>query len=186
MAEPAMPTLPRVGRSRPPRSCNSVVLPEPDAPTIATRSPAVTRMEAPRSTWSRTPPWMKSFARSFPSSTTGVEFAMGEVFPSIIAQGFRRQEPGGAPGRVKRREARQHEGHPADLQHVGELHVRRQIAHVVHACIEKLEAEELLESVHQPLQVDRERDSEQQAASDPEQPDQTALHHEHRQNAARR
>ena len=33
---------PAVGRSSPPSSCNSVVLPDPDAPTMATRSPSPT------------------------------------------------------------------------------------------------------------------------------------------------
>ena len=39
MAEPAISTVPRVGRSSPPSSCSSVVLPDPEAPTMAMRSP---------------------------------------------------------------------------------------------------------------------------------------------------
>jgi len=75
-ADPAMRTVPSLGRSRPPSTCRSVVLPEPDAPTIAMRSPAHTRIEAPRSTCSFTPPWMNSLARSLPSRTTLFEFGI--------------------------------------------------------------------------------------------------------------
>ena len=40
-----MNTFPEVGLSTPPIKCNSVDLPEPDAPTIATNSPFSTKKD---------------------------------------------------------------------------------------------------------------------------------------------
>src|ERR1022692_5099112 len=132
MAEPAIPTVPLVGKSSPPNNCSNVVLPEPDAPTIAIRSPARTVIEAPRNTCSRTPPWMKSFARSTPSSTTLLEFGMINGMLLVISQRFRRQQARSSPGGIESRGASQNEGDPANPHHVREPHVRRQVAHEIH------------------------------------------------------
>src|SRR5271155_3483498 len=158
-----MPTVPRVGRSSPPSSCRSVVLPEPEAPTMAMRSPARTRIDAPLSTCSVTPPWTKSLARSSPSSTMSSEFIMGFRKSSIVAQGFGRQQPGGSPGGIDGRQARQHEGDAADAQQIPDLDARRQIAHEVHACIQELESDDVLEPVHELLQIHGDENSQAEA-----------------------
>ena len=41
-SRPVIFTVPALGRSRLPITCSSVVLPDPDGPTTATNSPAVT------------------------------------------------------------------------------------------------------------------------------------------------
>ena len=49
-SRPSRVTLPALGVSRPPSRCNSVLLPEPEAPTMATRSPRCTSRSMPGST----------------------------------------------------------------------------------------------------------------------------------------
>jgi ABC-type multidrug transport system ATPase subunit len=48
--EPSAGKVSLLGTSSPPRRCSSVLLPEPDAPTIATRSPGITCKSTPIST----------------------------------------------------------------------------------------------------------------------------------------
>ena len=57
MSLPATLTVPAVGLSSPPRICSSVVLPEPEAPMIARRSPARTARFTPCSTSRSIGPW---------------------------------------------------------------------------------------------------------------------------------
>src|SRR5439155_8720702 len=121
-ARPAISTSPAVGRSSPPRICSSVVLPEPEAPTIATRSPGEIASATPCSTGSSTGPWRKLLWMPR-ASRTG----------SLMPQSLRRRGAGGAPRRIDGRERAQREGHAAHLEHVDGLDVRGQIAHVVHA-----------------------------------------------------
>ena len=47
---PSTLTSPAVGTSRPPSRCSSVLLPEPETPTIAMRSPGMTVRSMPFST----------------------------------------------------------------------------------------------------------------------------------------
>jgi hypothetical protein len=49
MSIPSIRTVPAAGRSKVPMMCSSVVLPDPDGPTIATSSPRVTVRLTPRS-----------------------------------------------------------------------------------------------------------------------------------------
>src|SRR5579859_5721854 len=184
MAAPAMPTVPRVGKSKPPSSCRRVVLPEPEAPTMAMRSPLCTRIFAPRSTCSVTPPWMNSFTRSTPSST--VSFAVGIVLPSIVSQGFGRQQARGTHRRIHGGDARKNECESADAQHVGRAYMRRQVAHEVHACVEEFESDHRFQRMHQLLKIDRHDHTQHHAGENAERPDQTTLDDEHRENTARR
>ena len=62
-------TSPAVGASRPPSRCSSVLLPEPDAPTIATRSPRATARSTPSSTGTSSGPLRRSCASPRHSST---------------------------------------------------------------------------------------------------------------------
>src|ERR1700736_6039990 len=158
MADPAMPTVPRVGKSRPPSSCNNVVLPEPDAPTMAMRSPLCTRMLAPRSTCSVPPPWTNSLTRSTPSSTVSFEF--GIVLPSIVSQRFSRQQARSTHRRIYGGDARKKECESADSQYVHCAHVRRQVAHEVHARVEEFESDDGFQRMHQFLQIHRDNHTE--------------------------
>src|SRR5579862_2958278 len=53
-------TLPALGLSRPPRICNNVLLPDPDAPTIAENSPSWISNEIPFNTCSSEPEFLSS------------------------------------------------------------------------------------------------------------------------------
>ena len=55
---PRSSAAPEAGRSRPPRIDNSVLLPQPDGPTIATTSPAATSNETSSSTSSAPKRWL--------------------------------------------------------------------------------------------------------------------------------
>src|ERR1700693_3143747 len=184
MADPAMPTVPRVGKSNPPSNCSSVVLPEPDAPTMATRSPLCTRMLAPRSTCSVTPPWMNSLTRSTPSST--VSFEVGIVLPSIVSQGFSRQQARCAHRRIHGGDACKHECKSADSQDVRCPYVGRQVAHEVHARVEEFESDDGFQRMHQFLQIHCDNHAEQHTEQNTQHSDQTALYDEHRQDTAGR
>ena len=65
-------TAPAVGASRPPSRCSSVLLPEPEAPTMASVSPACTCRSTPRSTSTSSPPSVKRLVRPWQASTTPV------------------------------------------------------------------------------------------------------------------
>src|SRR5882762_7333979 len=183
MADPAISTVPPVGKSSPPRSCRSVVLPDPEAPTMAILSPARTLMDAPRNTRIFASPWTNSLARSFPSSTTAFEF--GIIVPSsIVSQRFCGQQAGGAHRRIQGGEAGEHEGETANAHHVRRPHAGRQVAHEVHAGVQELESDDAFEPVYQILQVHGDGDAQQHADADSQQSDQAALHHEYRQDAA--
>src|ERR1019366_2006272 len=181
MAEPAISTVPRVGRSKPPSNCSSVVLPEPDAPTMAMRSPARTLIEAPRNTCNVTAPWMNSLTSPVPASTTVFSSAM-RVRSSVISQGFGGQQPRGAPGRIQRGHARQNEREHADLDDVRQPNVRRQVAHEINACIQEFEADYVFQAMHQRLQVDRDQNPQDDSEGDAERSNEDALPHEDRQN----
>src|SRR5690606_1323970 len=73
---------------------------------------------------------------------------------SFVAQSARRLGTSGTPRRVQRREATQAERREADLQHVGPLHARRQVAHVIDLCIHEMDAEQTLQPVNERLQVE--------------------------------
>src|SRR4029077_1123435 len=146
MSRPATATTPALGRSRPPRICSSVVLPDPEAPTIATRSPIVTERLTPSSTCSSVGPWRKLLCTSRALSTV-----------SFMSQRLRGGGAPRPPRRVDGRQSTQEKCHAAHLEHVETLHVRRQVAHVVDPRVEKLGTEEALEPGDQSLQVVRQQ-----------------------------
>src|SRR5271167_4640024 len=135
MSRPATATVPEVGASRPPRICSSVVLPEPEAPTIATRSPAAIERFTPSSTCSSSGPWEKLLCTPLALRTV-----------SFMPQGLRRGGARRAPRRVNRRQHAQEERYRAHLEHVGALDVGGQLAHVVDARIQELRPGEVLKS----------------------------------------
>src|SRR5207249_8248503 len=64
MSPPSTKTLPAVGESRPAKMCRSVVLPEPDGPTIAKISPSSTAKETPWRATTWFPPFPKTLITS--------------------------------------------------------------------------------------------------------------------------
>src|SRR5215472_15140232 len=142
MSRPAIVTVPLVGASSPPKTCSSVVFPEPEAPTIATRSPLATLNVTPRSTGNSTGPWRKLLCTSRASSTA-----------SLMAQRLRGRGARRAPGRIDGRERAQHKCHAAHLEHVGPLSVGRQIAQVIDARVDELHPGEALERPDEPPEV---------------------------------
>src|SRR5204863_4859858 len=130
-ATPRMNTSPAVGASSPPRRCSSVLLPDPEAPTTASRSPAATARSMPRSTGTSSGPLRYVFLRPRHSSTGAALF---------IAQRLRGIDPRGAPARIERGQERQCERDSRDQQNVGPLHLRRQLADVIDTLVEELHA----------------------------------------------
>ncbi|WP_425129237.1 hypothetical protein [Burkholderia pseudomallei] len=66
---PSSDTCPALGSSSPPSTCSSVLLPEPDAPTIASFSPRRTDTCALSSTCTLKPPCTNVFVTPRASST---------------------------------------------------------------------------------------------------------------------
>src|SRR5689334_16698044 len=174
MSRPATRTTPELGGSRPPRICSSVVLPEPEAPTIATRSPAATLNATPRSTSSTTGPWWKLLCTACASSTG-----------SLMAQRLRGRGTRRPPRRINGGEHAQRERYGAHPQDVAELDVRGKIAHVVDACVEELRAKEPLEPRHQCLQIVGEQRAERRAGKGTGEADEHPLHGKSQQHVAR-
>src|SRR5882672_3918552 len=180
-----MCTEPRVGKSRPPSNCSRVVLPDPEAPTMAMRSPSPTAMDAPRSTWRVTPPCVNSLTSPTPSSTL-CSVSVICILSSIIAQGFGGQQARRAPGRIQSRQARQREGECADLDDVGGPHVRREIAHEIDVCIQEFESHDAFQAMHEPLRVERDKHAQVHPERDIQKCDHACLNEEEGQDAARR
>src|SRR5664279_1309008 len=130
-------TSPPVGASSPPSRCKSVLLPEPEAPTIATRSPRLTARSMPSSTGtSRGPP--RYVLVSALHSTTGVA-------ASFITQRLGRIDLCRAPARIQGRQQRERQRDHRDQCDVAALQVGRQLADVVNALVQKLNAERALD-----------------------------------------
>src|SRR5487761_1692937 len=179
MSRPSTSTWPLLGRSSPPRICSRVVLPEPEAPTIATRSPAATASAAPRSTSSVTGPWRKLFETSRASST-------GSMPPMLLmAQRLCRSRAAGAPGRIDGCQRAEEERHAAYAQHVEPLHVGRKITHVVHPRVQEPSMEQPLETADERLQVVGDHGAERRPEQRPGEADDDALDREDREHVAR-
>src|SRR6266404_5988811 len=148
MSCPSTNTWPVVGRSRPPRICSSVVLPEPDAPTIAIRSPEPTASITPCSTSRVTGPCVKFFCTPRASST-----ALDSI--SLMSKGLGGRCTRRASRRIDGRHCTQKEGNCAHAHDIHPFHIRRQVAHVIDAGIQKLRSEQPLEPRHQRFQVVR-------------------------------
>src|SRR5687768_18528221 len=80
--------LPLLGRSSVPRTWSSVLLPTPDSPTIANRSPSAKSKFSPRRTWISVSPSIKALCKSLTERRL------------FIANDFNRIELGGLSCRV--------------------------------------------------------------------------------------
>src|SRR5258708_34581295 len=125
---PSTRTLPPLGASSPPRRWSNVLFPEPDAPTIATRSPRATARSKPSNTGTSSGPLTYVFASARHSSTGGIA---GAVANSFIAKRFRGVDFRCAPRRVDRRDERQHERDDGDRDDIGALQIGGQLTDVV-------------------------------------------------------
>src|SRR6516162_6622049 len=114
---PLTRTLPPVGASSPPRRWSSVLLPLPDAPTIAMRSPRAMASSTPSRTGTCSGPVTYVFLRPWHSSTAVDDGAAG----SLIAQRLGGVHFRGAPRRIDRRDERQHERDDSDRHDVAAL-----------------------------------------------------------------
>src|SRR5688572_2900894 len=112
-------TSPWVGASRPPSTCSSVDLPEPERPMMAMRSARRTSRSIPRSTCTGAGPWYV-FLRLRHDTTA-----------SLITQRFGRIHLGRAPARVERGEEGKHERDERDPQDVGWMHLRGQVGNEI-------------------------------------------------------
>src|SRR4051812_21534882 len=168
MSLPSTSTCPCEGLSRPPRICSSVVLPEPDAPTIDSRSPARIETFTAFSTSSVTGPCWKCLATLRASRTD-----------SVMSQSLGRRGSRRAPSGVDRGEYAEQEGHDADADHVRHLHVGRQLTHVIDARIHELHAEGVLDARNDGLDVECEQDAEARTDHRAGEANQHTLHDEH-------
>src|SRR5574340_1848501 len=147
MASPTTSTSPRVGKSSPPSRCSSVLLPEPEAPTIASVSPGATSRFTPFSTSTVWPVSVKCLTRSRQRITAPLAPAL------FIAQGLGGLGACRAPSRIQRRQHREHEGGDAHLEYVAHVNVRRQIADVIHARRENLHVKQTARQIQQVVDV---------------------------------
>src|SRR5579862_6185316 len=174
---PSTSTDPPVGASRPPRRCRSVLLPDPDAPTMATRSPGATSRSTPMSTGTCNGPLRYVLRKSRHCNTCAA---------SLIPQRFGRVDLGGAPARIKRGQQCKRQRDDGDQADVASLQVGRQFADVINALVEELDAEESLDERHHGADIERQRN----ATGDTEQcayhADQRALDDKDREDARRR
>src|SRR3954462_4326722 len=121
---PLTSTLPALSVSRPPMMCNSVDLPEPDAPTMDMVSPR----RSAKFTLERTP------VRRSPSSYTFATPVARRTMSSLglfITERLGGLRTRGAPRRVEGRQQREDEGHEHHPTHVGPEQLARQLADVI-------------------------------------------------------
>src|SRR5512134_335147 len=129
---PSTMTCPPEGASSPPSRCSNVLLPDPEAPTIAMRSPCSTSRSTPISTGTSSGP-PEYVLRKPRQASTGTR--------SFIAQRRRRIDACGFPRRVDRREERERQRDRGDRDHIRPLEVRGQLADVIHRLVEELHVE---------------------------------------------
>src|ERR1700687_5542396 len=171
-------TSPPVGASSPPNRCKSVLLPDPDAPTIATRSPRSTARSMPRSTGTSSGPPRYVFLSAWHSSTG--------VAALFIAQGLRRVDFRGAPARVQRRQQRERKRDQRNQRDVAALQIGRQLADVIDALVQKLKAERALDGRHDGSDVERQRNAPRDADQRAGDSDPSSLDDEDGEDASRR
>src|SRR5687767_1968758 len=129
-----MRTSPVVARSSPPSRCSSVLLPEPDEPTTATRSPVAISRSIPASTGTSTLPWWKTLRSPRHESTGPLYFSSDTYHLSpityhslLVAQRLRGIHLRRAPARIDRRDQGEDERDHRRRHHVGRAQLRGEI-----------------------------------------------------------
>src|SRR5262245_2675390 len=119
-------------------SCSNVVFPEPDVPTIATRSPFATRSSTPRNTSTLRPTSLNVLMSPCASRTSGASAGASCVAPLrarvlalFIAQRLGRRLTRGAQCRIERGDHGKRERQPADLHDLERPHLRRKSVEVI-------------------------------------------------------
>src|SRR3569832_2491537 len=153
MSMPSIHTSPCVGVSCLFFCCSSVLLPEPEAPMMATRSPcAIARLTS--SNTSTVAGLSVLVLARWRQDTTGV---------SLIAQGLRGLGARGPPCRIERRDQTQEDCDAADAPHVLHVQVGRQLVDVIDLGGEELDAEEMIHRRHDGLDIQRDHDAAEDA-----------------------
>src|SRR5690606_26407805 len=163
--------MPSLGSSSPPRRCSSVLLPEPEAPTMATISPARTARSTPSSTTSAESP-SPNTRRSPEQASTASLPAAGA---SLIAQGFRRPDARGPPARIDRRRERHQARGDTDDDDIARMEVARQVVDEIDALRQHLEPERPLDRAHERSDVERAQHAERHAGKRAQDTDRGAL-----------
>src|SRR6185503_577269 len=145
-------TSPALGASSPPSRCKSVLLPEPDAPTIARRSPGATARSIPSSTGTSSGPLRYVFRKPRHSSTAAAP-------TSLIAQRLRGIDLGRPPAGIQCREQREQQRDRGDQHDICALQIGRNLADVIDALVKKLDAERALDERHDDADVESQRDA---------------------------
>src|SRR2546428_2878397 len=114
-------TVPLVGRSRVPRMWSRVVLPTPEAPTMATSSPRLISRLTPFSTWTTVWSSLKDLRRSRASIMCG----------SFVPERLSRIETSGLPAGMDCGQERDSDRRHGDRHHIHDLDVHRDAAQIV-------------------------------------------------------
>src|SRR5262245_25852861 len=125
-------------------SCSNVVLPEPEVPMMATRSPFATDNSTPRRTSTLRPTSLNVLMSPRASRTGAVPAWARFAAPAIgsfIAQRLGRRLARGAQCRIERRSHGERERQAADLRDLERPHLRRQGVEVVHLGRQQVDAE---------------------------------------------
>src|SRR5688572_24628371 len=158
-------------------SCSSVVFPEPDVPTIATRSPLRTASSTPRRTSTLRPTSLNVFTRPCASRTAA---------PLLISQRLGRRLARCAQCRIERRCDRERERQAADLEHLERPNLRWQIVQEVHLGRQQIDAEQPLQETDDAAELPTEEQREQHPEGRADDADQRTLAREQRHDAALR
>src|SRR5437870_13176755 len=191
-AAPWTSTSPSVGASSPPSRWSNVLLPDPDAPTTARRSPGCTARSMPSNTGTSSGPARYVFLSPRHSSTAvgsllsgALRSAMLGLAGLLITQRLRRIYFGRPPAGIQRREQGQGQRDQRNQRDIATLQIRWQLADVVDGLVQKLDAERALDEWHHRADVERQRDTAGNAEQCANGADQRALNHEDRQYARR-
>src|SRR5210317_1570577 len=137
MSFPAKVTEPLVGLSSPPSKCMKVVLPAPEAPTIAIRAPA----EILRLTSLSTSTLPRSVIKLFDRDSTAI------IIWLFISERFGRVHFCGPPCRINCRHQGNRHRNNHDCEHIAGIDDRREVVHTVNALVENLDVEEVFQSL---------------------------------------
>src|SRR5439155_14421187 len=178
----SMNTSPADGASKPPSRCSKVLLPDPEAPTTATRSPAPTSKSTPISTGTSSGPLRYVLRRPRHPSTDTCARAASSFIPECLGRIHARR----APARIDRGGEREEQRDQRDGDHIAALQVGRQIADVVNGLIEKLNVERALDGGNDRIDIERGQHAGDDADQRADDADQHSLNHEDRQDRFRR
>src|SRR5690606_2288721 len=181
-SSPASQTLPSLGVSSPPSRFSSVLLPEPELPTMATRWPGYSSSCRPLSTLTDSGPCSQPCPRTRQQSTARPSADFTFITCSRVAWRLRRLGTGRAPGRVKGGEKAQDQRRHANLDHIGSHQPRRQVVDEIHIGVEKPVPDQPLQGGDPVAYIACRENPEQGADQGPDHTNDRSLHHKGRHN----